>query len=95
MWCDLIGDVEALVMNHEPNTVRLFTTDVGDGDVSRSHRATLRTGLLPARVVALRPPLVDGFRRLRAGGVSEGVEGTGEGGGEDKEYLEAEELALR
>jgi hypothetical protein len=29
--------------------------------------------------------LVDGFRRLRARGNSEGVKGTGGGGGEDKE----------
>ena len=34
---------------------------------------------------SLRPPVVDGFRRQRALGISEGVKGTAAGGGEDKE----------
>jgi len=37
-----------------------------------------RSGSPPSRAVPLRPPVVDGFLRLGARGISEGVKGTAE-----------------
>ncbi len=82
---DLVIHSEALVADDDPEPDRTPTTDVGNRDVLVIVERLGKPADLFLEKCHYALLLVDGFRRLEARGISEGVKGTGGVGGEDKE----------